>query len=155
MTYLSRMSQITPQQATQQRAKFLKCTRLILEIVPSTYFFSFDTHLSVHRCRCPRSRTSPHPAAVVRVGPLASGMTGPPASLLPTQGAYEMGFLIWLKDGAVDPKRAPFPQAHFTSLILLEVGVQPNPTSERDTRHWGTSHPGCEWTDADSGRRVR
>ena len=50
----------------------------------------------------------------------------------PTQGpsAYEMGSLIWLNHGAADPRRAPFPQAHFPSLAFFcEGGVQPAPTS--------------------------
>ena len=39
----------------------------------------------------------------------------------PTQGpsAYEMGSLIWLKHGAVDPSTAPLPGHHFPRLISL------------------------------------
>ena len=43
----------------------------------------------------------------------------------PTQGpsAWETGSLIWLNHGAVDPRRAPFPQAHFPSLSHSSVKV--------------------------------
>ena len=80
--YTCQDDQITPQQATQQRAKFsgtqvdsslnsvFILPLLLIRYTPACP--SISVSIPVHV-----SRTSPHPATAVRVGSLTSGMTGP------------------------------------------------------------------------------